>query len=41
MGFSRKRTGRDGKSRYTAYYLASIHRVNRVASGRVDAKGAL
>ncbi len=21
MGFSRKRTGRDGKSRYTAYYL--------------------
>jgi hypothetical protein len=21
MGYSRKRTGRDGKSRYTAYYL--------------------
>jgi hypothetical protein len=24
MGFSRKRTGRDGKARYTAYYLALI-----------------
>ena len=43
MGFSRKRTGRGGKPRYTAYYLDTRGRERSAGSfGRKkDAEGAI